>query len=102
MIAASFDGSEQTGIDQEIRNAQQLIIVRKLIALAGKGGSPAVRGIALLKLEKLRSRGPKAAAGASGQALLIADLIRRFQSAADPAAGTLPEPKLPAGPPLGD
>ncbi|WP_428384895.1 zinc-dependent metalloprotease [Nevskia ramosa] len=102
LIAASFDGSEQTGIDQEIRNAQQLIIVQKLIALAGKGGSPAVRGIALLKLEKLRSRGPKAGAASSGQALLIADLIRRFQSATDPAAGTLPEPKLPAGPPLGD
>ncbi|WP_293394116.1 zinc-dependent metalloprotease [Nevskia sp.] len=102
LIAASFDGSVKTGIDQEIRNAQQVIIVQKLITLAGKGSSPAVRGIALLKLEKLRTRGPKAAGTSDGQALLIADLIRRFQSATDPAAGASPEPKLPAGPPLGD
>lgn len=106
LIATSFDGPTTSGIDQEIRNAQQVIIVQKLIALAGKGGSPAVRGVALLKLAQLSkrsaARGTQADAVSGGQRLLIADLIRRFQSATDPADGASPEPKLPAGPPLGD
>lgn len=106
LIATSFDGAATSGIDREIRNAQQVIIVQKLIALAGKGGSPAVRGVALLKLEHLSkrsaARGAKADVASDAQGLLIADLIRRFQSATDPADGTSPEPKLPAGPPLGD
>lgn len=106
LIATSFDGAATSGIDREIRNAQQVIIVQKLIALAGKDGSPAVRGVALLKLEHLSkrsaARGAKADAESGAQGLLIADLIRRFQSATDPAAGALPEPTLPAGPPLGD
>lgn len=106
LIATSFDGAATSGIDQEIRNAQQVIIVQKLIALAGKGGSPAVRGVALLKLEQLgkrsAARGAKADAESGAQGLLIADLIRRFQSVTDPATGSLPEPALPAGPPLGD
>ncbi len=51
LIAASFDGPATSGIDQKIRNAQRVIVVKKLIALAGKGSSPAVRGVALLKLE---------------------------------------------------
>jgi len=102
LIAASFERPTTSGIDQAIRNAQQVIVVQKLIALAGKGGSPAVRGVALQKLEKLRTRGPKAASESGGQAQLIADLIRRFQSSTDAAASALPEPKLPAGSPLGD
>uniref|UniRef100_UPI0025F07FED zinc-dependent metalloprotease n=1 Tax=uncultured Nevskia sp. TaxID=228950 RepID=UPI0025F07FED len=106
LIAASFDGRATNSIDKQILHAQQLIVVQKLIALAGKGSSPAVRGVALVKLEQLLSRSaarrPQPDPESAGQTLLIADLIRRFQSATDPAAGALPEPTLPAGPPLGD
>ena len=78
LIAASFDGPATSGVDQKIRNAQRVIVVKKLIALAGKGSSPAVRGVALLKLESLRSRSAARNAKSGGQAQLIADLIHRF------------------------
>lgn len=106
LIAATFPTRAAKGYEAEIRHAQQVIVVQKLIALARSSSSPAVRGVAMLKLDQLAARSGAAAATAghpeAAQATLIADSIRRFREAGADNAAALPEPKTPPGPPLGN
>jgi hypothetical protein len=104
LIAATFGGRAGDAYETEIRHAQQIIVVQKLIALARSAASPAVRGVAMLKLDQLATRVAAAKAGSDSeraQATLIADAIRRFRAATTDSATALPEPKTPPGSPLG-
>lgn len=106
LIAATFDTPSANGYHAEILRAQQLLVVQKLIALARGAASPAVRGVAELKLEQLGRRAQantKAVDSAiRAQSALLASTIQRYKSAPEDATHRLPEPKLPPGSPLGD
>jgi len=114
LIASTFMTRGLSAVDAQIRRAQQVILVQKLIGLARTASAP-VRAHALLALDRLQgdyvsviaktspSTGTnKSSNDERAQARLINDLLSRFRMAPDAAASALPEAKLPPGPPLSD
>ncbi len=106
LIATTFERKTASAYEAEILRGQQLIVVRKLVDLAGKASSAPVRGMALVAIEQLdqRSRKQLAArdAAAQAQAAVIADEIRRFRTIRTDAATALPAVAPPPGPPLSE
>jgi hypothetical protein len=106
LIAATFDTHPANGYEAEILHAEQSLIVDRLMSLARSADMPAVRGIALLKLDQLRIRETKAAptqdVESQAQRMMLATTIAYFQQHPHEKPPTTIEPSVPPGSPLGD
>jgi hypothetical protein len=113
LVRATFDQPTSGSYEQEVRRAEERVLVDRVMWLAQAAPNAQVRAIASLKLERLAARGaPAAAAGQGSQAeserahrrLLAAD-IKRFleRPMQDAASGRIiPTSPAPPGAPIGD
>jgi hypothetical protein len=105
LTKATFDAQAATPYEQEIRRAEERVLVDHLMALGSSAGNPQVRAVASFKLGKLATRmRSEVVAGEAEQAqrsLLAAD-IKRFLERPAETAKSAPLPEAPPGAPIGD
>ena len=104
LIVATFDGSASDGYQTEILHAEQTLLVQHLMDLADGAGMPAVRAVAMLKLDQLQRRAASGKGGdtaAQAQRFALASAIARFERRPASAKPLAPPPAAPPGSPLG-
>jgi hypothetical protein len=105
LTKATFDAAAASAYEQEIRRAEQRVLVDRVMWLATGASNSQVRAIASFKLGKLAIRlRTETTAGEAEQAqrtLLAADIKRFLERPADPIR-ILPAPDAPPGAPIGD
>jgi hypothetical protein len=102
---AIFDAPVSTPYEQEVRRAEERVLVDRLTWLATAAPNGQVRAIATLKLSKLGTRLKTAATPNEGDqaqnALLAAD-IKRFLDRPSETMRLIPAPDSPPGAPIGE
>ncbi len=114
LIKATFDQPTSGGYEQEVRRAEERVLVDRVMWLAQASPNAQVRAIASLKLDRLaaRARAASTAAAVGSQAegerahrmLLAADIKRFLERPMVDAAGgrIIPTSPAPPGAPIGD
>jgi len=114
LIRATFDQATSGSYEQEVRRAEERVLVDRVMWLAQASANAQVRAIASLKLDRLaaRARAASAAAAVGSQAegerahrmLLAADIKRFLERPMVDAAGgrIIPTSPAPPGAPIGD
>src|SRR5215203_1249044 len=114
LVRATFDQTTSGGYEQEVRRAEERVLVDRVMWLAQASANAQVRAIASLKLDRLaaRARAASAAAAVGSQAegerahrmLLAADIKRFLERPMVDAAGgrIIPTSPAPPGAPIGD
>jgi hypothetical protein len=105
MVKATVDAPAATPYEQEVRRAEERLLVDRLTALASSSANSQVRAVASYKLGKLAARlRSEVVAGEAEQAqraLLAAD-IKRFLDRPAETARTVAPAEAPPGAPIGD
>jgi hypothetical protein len=105
LTKATFDAPAATPYEQEIRRAEERVLVDHLMALGTSAANSQVRAVASFKLGKLatrlRSEVVSAEAEQAQRSLLAAD-IKRFLERPAETAKSAPLPEAPPGAPIGD
>jgi hypothetical protein len=114
LIKATFDQTTSGSYEQEVRRAEERVLIDRVMWLAGSAPNAQVRAIASLKLDRIaaRARAANTATAVGSQAegerahrLLIAADIKRFleRPMVDAAGGRImPATPAPPGAPIGD
>jgi hypothetical protein len=114
LIRATFDQPTSGGYEQEVRRAEERVLVDRVMWLAQGSPNAQVRAIASLKLDRIaaRARAANTASAAGSQAegerahrmLLAADIKRFLERPMVDAAGgrIIPTSPAPPGAPIGD
>jgi hypothetical protein len=114
LVRATFDQATSGSYEQEVRRAEERVLVDRVMWLAQASPNAQVRAIASLKLDRLaaRARAGSAAAAVGSQAegerahrtLLAADIKRFLERPMVDAAGgrIIPTSPAPPGAPIGD
>ena len=114
LIKATFDQTTSGSYEQEVRRAEERVLVDRVMWLAGSAPNAQVRAIASLKLDRIaaRSRAANTATAVGSQAegerahrLLLAADIKRFleRPMVDASGGRImPASPAPPGAPIGD
>ena len=114
LIRATFDQPTSGSYEQEVRRAEERVLVDRVMWLAAASPNAQVRAIASLKLDRLAARPRAANAGAAGgsqaegerahRMLLAADIKRFLERPMVDAAGgrIVPPSPAPPGAPIGD
>jgi len=105
LTQATFDAPAATPYEQEVRRAEERVLVDRVMWLATGASNPQVRAIASLKLgrlgSRLRSPGTRSLADEAQHTLLAADIKRFLERPADPMR-VMPAPSAPPGAPIGE
>jgi hypothetical protein len=105
LTKATFDAPAASAYEQEVRRAEERVLVDRVMWLATAATNGQVRAIASLKLSKLATRlkGNLDASEAeqAGHALLAAD-IKRFLERPAETMKLMPTPDAPPGAPIGE
>jgi hypothetical protein len=105
LVKATFDAPAATPYEQEVRRAEERVLVDRLTWLGTAAPNAQVRAIASFKLGKLAARLRTEVAGGEAEqaqrALLAAD-IKRFLERPAETARMLAPPDAPPGAPIGD
>ena len=114
LVRATFDQATSGSYEQEVRRAEERVLVDRVMWLAQGSPNAQVRAIASLKLDRIasRARAGSAAAAVGSQAegerahrmLLVADIKRFIERPMVDAAGgrIIPASPAPPGAPIGD
>jgi hypothetical protein len=105
LTQATFDAPAATPYEQEVRRAEERVLVDRVIWLATGASNAQVRAIASLKLGRLAARlrtpGTRSLADEAQHSLLAADIKRFLERPADPMRA-MPAPSAPPGAPIGE
>jgi hypothetical protein len=105
LTQATFDAAAATPYEQEVRRAEERVLVDRVMWLATGASNPQVRAIASLKLgrlgARLRAPGTRSLADEAQHTLLAADIKRFLERPADPMR-VMPAPSAPPGAPIGE
>jgi hypothetical protein len=103
LAKATFGGTAATPYEQEIRRAEERVLVDRLMWLAAVSPNTQVRALAAYKLGALDLKAQPAMSQAehAQRALLAAD-IKRFLDRPAETWRPLPSPDAPPGAPIGD
>jgi hypothetical protein len=105
LTQATFDAPAATPYEQEVRRAEERVLVDRVIWLATGASNAQVRAIASLKLGRLAARlrapGTRGLADEAQYTLLAADIKRFLERPADPMR-IMPAPSAPPGAPIGE
>jgi hypothetical protein len=113
LVRATFDQPTSGSYEQEVRRAEERVLVDRVMWLAAASPNPQVRAIASLKLERLAARVRPAGASAPGsqaesdrahRTLMAADIKRFLERPMNDAmsARIMPPSPAPPGAPIGD
>jgi hypothetical protein len=102
LTKAVFDATAATPYEQEVRRAEERVLVDRVMWLASGSPNPQVRAVASYKLQGLALRpAPAPDAERAQRQLLAADIKRFLERPADPAK-PIYAPEAPPGAPIGD
>jgi hypothetical protein len=105
LTKATFDAPAATSYEQEIRRAEERVLVDRVMWLAAAAPNAQARAVAAFRLGKLaarlRSEGAAGEAEQAARALLAAE-IKRFLERPAEIARVTPPPDAPPGAPIGD
>jgi hypothetical protein len=101
LTKAVFDAPAGTPYEQEIRRAEERVLVDRVMWLASGSPNAQVRAVAAYKLGPMASRGVATGEAEKAQRMLLAADIKRFlERPADPARPIV-APEAPPGAPIG-
>jgi hypothetical protein len=101
LAKATFDAPAATSYEQEVRRAEERVLVDRVMWLASGSPNPQVRAVASLKLQGLAARQVGAPDAERAQRLLLAADIKRFLERPGDPAKPIYAPDAPPGAPIG-
>jgi hypothetical protein len=113
LVRATFDQPTSGSYEQEVRRAEERVLIDRVMWLAAASPNPQVRAIASLKLERLAARvrptgpaatGSQAESDRAHRTLMAADIKRFLERPMNDAmsARIMPPTPAPPGAPIGD
>jgi len=101
LAKATFDATAGTPYEQEVRRAEERVLVDRVMWLASGSPNPQVRALATLKLQGLAGRQVAAPEAERAQRLLLSADIKRFLDRPGDPIKPIYAPDAPPGAPIG-
>ena len=101
LAKATFDATAATPYEQEVRRAEERVLVDRVMWLASGSPNPQVRAEASLKLQMIGARQVAAPEAERAQRLLLSADIKRFLDRPGDPAKPIYAPDAPPGAPIG-
>jgi hypothetical protein len=101
LTKATFEAAAATPYEQEVRRAEERVLVDRVMWLAAGSPNPQVRALASLKLQGLAARQVAAPEAEHAQRVLLAADIKRFLDRPGDPLKPIYAPEAPPGAPIG-